>query len=69
VFFGHWHFGVVAVIAGIGAVAIKQEKSRSHRVFALVPLLFAAQQVAEGILSILIVLSVGKDHRLVIAPP
>jgi hypothetical protein len=42
-------FGVAAVIAGIGAVAIKQEKLPSHRMLASVPLLFAAQQVAEGV--------------------
>ncbi len=42
-------FGVATVIAGIGAVAIHQEKAPSHRMLALVPLLFAAQQVAEGV--------------------
>ncbi len=42
-------FGVAAVIAGIGAVAIHQEKPPSHKLLALVPLLFAAQQVAEGV--------------------
>ena len=42
-------FGVAAVIAGIGTVALVQEKASSHRLLALVPLLFAAQQVAEGV--------------------
>jgi hypothetical protein len=42
-------FAVATVIAGIGAVAINQEKAPSHRMLALVPLLFAAQQVAEGV--------------------
>ena len=42
-------FGVAAVIAGIGAVALTQDKPPSHRMLAAVPLLFAAQQVAEGI--------------------
>jgi len=42
-------FGVAAVIAGIGAVAVTQDKPRSHRMLASVPLLFAAQQVAEGV--------------------
>jgi hypothetical protein len=42
-------FGVATVIAGIGAVAINQAKPPSHRMLALVPLLFAAQQVAEGV--------------------
>jgi hypothetical protein len=42
-------FAVATVIAGIGAVAINQEKPPSHKMLALVPLLFAAQQVAEGV--------------------
>ena len=42
-------FGVAAVIAGIGAVAMAQDKPPSHRMLAAVPLLFAAQQVAEGV--------------------
>jgi Family of unknown function (DUF6629) len=42
-------FGVASVIAGIGAVAMTQNKPPSHRMLALVPLLFAAQQVAEGV--------------------
>jgi hypothetical protein len=42
-------FGVAAVIAGIGAVAVTQRKAPSHRMLALVPLLFAAQQVTEGV--------------------
>jgi hypothetical protein len=42
-------FGVAAVIAGIGAVAVAQKKPRSHRMLAAVPVMFAAQQVTEGI--------------------
>ena len=42
-------FGVAAVIAGIGAVAAAQKKPPSHRMLAAVPLMFAAQQVTEGI--------------------
>ena len=42
-------FGVAAVLAGIGTVALAQPKAPSHRMLALVPLLFAAQQVAEGV--------------------
>ena len=42
-------FGVATVITGIGAVAIAQDKPPSHKMLALVPLLFAAQQVAEGV--------------------
>jgi hypothetical protein len=42
-------FGVAAVIAGIGAVAAAQKKPPSHRMLAAVPLMFAGQQVAEGL--------------------
>jgi hypothetical protein len=42
-------FGVAAVIAGLGAAAVAQKKPRSHRMLAAVPLMFPAQQVAEGI--------------------
>jgi hypothetical protein len=37
------------VLAGIGTVALAQRKAPSHRMLASVPLLFAAQQVAEGV--------------------
>jgi hypothetical protein len=47
-------FGVAAVLGGIGAVSLAQEKATSHRMLALVPLLFAAQQVAEGVVWITI---------------
>lgn len=52
-------FGVAAVIAGIGAVAIKQEKPPSHRMLAVVPLLFAGQQVAEGV----VWLTIGRPDQ------
>jgi hypothetical protein len=42
-------FGVAGVLVGIGAYSVAQEKHPSHRMLAAVPLLFAAQQVAEGI--------------------
>jgi hypothetical protein len=42
-------FGVATVIAGIGAVAVTQKKPPTHKMLALVPLLFASQQVAEGV--------------------
>ena len=41
-------FGVGAVIAAAGLVAAAQDKPRTHRLLAVVPLLFAAQQAAEG---------------------
>jgi hypothetical protein len=42
-------FGAAALLAGVGAVSLKQEKDPSHRLLALVPLLFAGQQAAEGV--------------------
>jgi hypothetical protein len=42
-------FGAAPVLAGIGAVSMAKDKLPSHRLLALVPLLFAAQQVAEGV--------------------
>jgi len=42
-------FGVAAVLAGIGAYSVAQEKHPAHRMLSVVPFLFAGQQVAEGI--------------------
>jgi hypothetical protein len=42
-------FTVAGALAGIGAVSVSREKEPSHRMMAVVPLLFAAQQVAEGV--------------------
>ncbi len=42
-------FGAAAVIGGIGAVAVRHAPPPSHRMLAAIPLLFAAQQVAEGV--------------------
>jgi len=41
-------FSVGAAIAATGIVAVAQEKPPSQRMLALVPLMFAAQQIAEG---------------------
>lgn len=42
-------FGVAGVIAGVGAVAIHRAPPPSHRMLAVIPLLFAVQQAAEGV--------------------
>jgi hypothetical protein len=42
-------FGVASALAGIGLVAVTRDKEPSHRMLAAVPLLFAAQQVSEGV--------------------
>lgn len=42
-------FGVAAVLAGVGVVSTTQKKIDTHHILAATPLLFAAQQVAEGV--------------------
>ena len=42
-------FGAATVLAGVGTISIHQNTSRRHRMMALIPLLFALQQSAEGI--------------------
>lgn len=42
-------FAASGVLAGIGFVAFARNESTRHRMYAAVPLLFAAQQAAEGI--------------------
>lgn len=42
-------FAAAGVLAGIGTVSIHQNKSTRHRMMALIPLLFAMQQAAEGV--------------------
>src|ERR1700742_1802544 len=41
-------FGLSGVLTGLGAVALARNEDPSRRMFAAVPLLFAAQQAAEG---------------------
>lgn len=50
-------FALSGILTGFGAASIKQSSSRSRRLFAAIPLLFAAQQAAEGI----VWLTVGGD--------
>ena len=42
-------FALAGVLTGVGTMSVVQNQSSALRVFAAVPLLFAAQQVAEGI--------------------
>ena len=42
-------FASAGLMAGIGVVSVVHNKSHSHRMFAVVPLLFAIQQASEGI--------------------
>jgi hypothetical protein len=41
-------FSVAAVLAGVGVVSASQKKADAHRLLAATPLLFAVQQMAEG---------------------
>jgi len=42
-------FALSGVLAGVGTVGVARNTSKPHRLFAAVPLLFAAQQAAEGV--------------------
>lgn len=42
-------FALSGVLTGIGAASLARNSSKPHRMFAAIPLLFAAQQAAEGI--------------------
>jgi len=43
-------FGAAAVLAGAGAVTLRQTTSRSEWAFAGIPLIFSVQQFSEGVL-------------------
>ena len=42
-------FALSGVLTGLGVAALARNSSKPHRMFAAVPLLFAAQQAAEGV--------------------
>jgi hypothetical protein len=42
-------FALSGVLAGVGTVGVARNTSKPHRLFAAIPLLFAAQQAAEGV--------------------
>ncbi len=46
-------FTAAAVLTGVGVASVKKVRSRGERLFALIPLIFAAQQFLEGALWIL----------------
>jgi hypothetical protein len=58
-------FSAAAVIAGVGVVAAVQKKPSSHRMLAAVPLVFAAQQVTEGIVWLTIGRPAERTENLV----
>jgi hypothetical protein len=41
-------FAISGVLTAVGAASVARNSSRPHRMFAAIPLLFAAQQAAEG---------------------
>lgn len=41
-------FAISGVLSGIGVASVARNRSKAHRMFAAVPLMFAAQQAAEG---------------------
>jgi hypothetical protein len=60
-------FGVAAIIAATGAVAVGQKHVRAHRLLATVPLLFAAQQITEGVVWLTLRSPTSVVHRLAVA--
>jgi hypothetical protein len=60
-------FGVAAVIAATGVVAMTQKQVRAHRLMAMVPLLFAAQQCAEGVVWLTMYDQQRTLHRMAVA--
>lgn len=42
-------FALSGVLAGVGAASVSRNTSRRHVMFAAIPLVFAAQQAAEGV--------------------
>ena len=42
-------FTLAGVLTGVGVVSVARNESKPHRLLAVVPFLFAAQQVAEGV--------------------
>lgn len=52
-------FALAGVLTGFGAASLTRNASKPHRMFAAIPLLFAAQQAAEGIVWLTIH---GADH-------
>lgn len=41
-------FAISGVLTGIGVASVARNRSKAHRMFAAIPLIFAAQQAAEG---------------------
>lgn len=60
-------FGVAMVLTGIGAVTVAQKKPASHRLFAAIPLLFAAQQISEGFVWLTIGSPDSRPHQTFVA--
>lgn len=60
-------FGVATVLAGISAVTLTQKKPPSHRFLAAIPLLFAIQQVSEGIVWLTIGSDASRVHAAAVA--
>jgi hypothetical protein len=59
-------FAISGVLTAIGVTSIARNSSRPHRMFAAIPLLFAAQQAAEG--TVWLTMDGGRPtlHRLMV---
>jgi hypothetical protein len=59
-------FAVSAVLTGIGVATLTRNSWKPLRMFAAIPLLFAAQQAAEGVVWLTMGDSAGALHRLAV---
>ena len=60
-------FAISGVLAAVGATSLARASSKPHRMFAAVPLMFAAQQAAEG--TVWLTMDGGHDtlHQLAVS--
>jgi len=59
-------FALSGILGGVGATSLARTSSRPHRLFAAVPLVFAAQQATEGIVWLTMADPISSLHRLAV---
>jgi hypothetical protein len=60
-------FAISGVLTAIGGASIARNASGPHRMFAAIPLMFAAQQAAEGVVWLTLTGGQATLHRLAVA--
>jgi hypothetical protein len=59
-------FAISGVLTAVGAASLARNSSKSHRMFAAIPLIFAAQQAAEGTVWLTMNGGRGPLHQLAV---